>query len=231
MVILVDFIYDNGQMPEMNFKGINRISRFHDEKGNFVDLAGVPYAIPAFCSAAAKRLFGYRAKVPMISYRARRVIDKFLTPETQMIEFGSGNSTPWFAERVGKLISIEDQLPWFEHTKSLLKDRQITNVQYEYRPGNTYTDLSSIADNSLDFALIDGTDRQGCIFAITPKLKVGSMIYLDNSDKDMLFPDGDLRRAEKALRALVEKRSGNVRLFSDFSPTNFFVEQGMLAQL
>ena len=219
-----------GPVPRMNFKGTNRISRFHDEKGNFVDIAGVPNAIPAFCSAAAKRLFGYRAKVPMISYRARQVIDNFLTPETQMIEFGSGNSTPWFAERVGKLISIEDQLPWFEHTKSLLKDRQITNVQYEFRPDNTYTDLSSIKDNSIDFALIDGTDREGCIFAVTPKVKAGGVIYLDNSDKDMLFPDGDLRRAEKALRLAVENRAGTIRLFSDFSPTNFFVEQGILAQ-
>lgn len=215
----------------MKFKTTNRISRFHDEKGNFVDIAGIPYAIPAFYSAAAKRLFGYRAKVPMISYRARHAIDQFLTTETQMIEFGSGNSTPWFAERVGKLISIEDQQSWFEHTNSLLKKRQLTNVQYEFRPDNSYTDLSAIEDNSLDFALIDGTDREGCIFSIASKLKAGGMVYLDNSDKDMLFPNGDLRRAEKALRAFVERRSGKIRVFSDFSPTNFFVEQGMLAQL
>jgi hypothetical protein len=71
----------------------NRISRFHDEKGNLCDFAGMPYAIPAITSAAVKRLFGYHPKVPMISYRARRQIEHILSPESRMVEFGSGNST------------------------------------------------------------------------------------------------------------------------------------------
>lgn len=88
--------------------GENRISRFHDEKGNFVDLPGLLNAVPAFTSAAAKRLFGYRPRVPVISYRARRLIANLLTPESRMVEFGSGNSTPWFAARSGRVLSIED---------------------------------------------------------------------------------------------------------------------------
>jgi DNA replication protein DnaC len=55
--------------------GKNRISRFHDEKGNFVDLAGWLNAFPAFTTATVKRWYNYRPKVPMISYRARRAIE------------------------------------------------------------------------------------------------------------------------------------------------------------
>jgi len=47
----------------------------------------------------------------------------------------------------------------------------------------------------------------------------------------MTFPDGDLRRAEAALLDAVRARGGSIRYFSDFSPTNFFVEQGALARL
>lgn len=212
-------------------RGGHRVSRFHDEKGNFVDLASLPNSIPAFVSAAAKRLFGFRPCVPMISYRARRVIETFLGPDVRMIEFGSGNSTPWFAARVGYLYSIEDLPDWYEHVQRIIKQLGVTNVRHELRQAENYANLSIVEDGSIDFALVDGTDREGCIRAVLPKLKAGGCVYLDNSDKDMARPDGDLRRAETALREAVNARGGTLRCFSDFSPSNFFVEQGMLARL
>ena len=211
--------------------GEQRISRFHDEKGNFVDFGGARYAFPAFISALAKRLFGYRPPVPMISYRGRQAIEKILRPDSRMVEFGSGQSTLWFAVRVGNLLSIEDDAGWFAHVQRELATRSIPNVRHELRTVDTYADLSSIENGSLDFALVDGRDRAACIHAILPKLKVGGWLYLDNSDKDMTRPDGDLRRAEAELRQAVADRDGRILSFSDFSPTNFFVEQGMLAQL
>ncbi|MBO6949153.1 MAG: hypothetical protein JJ855_14310 [Rhodospirillales bacterium] len=210
---------------------IYRKSRFHDEKGNFVDIGNIHHAVPAFWSAIKKRVFGKRPLVPMISYRARREIAGLLTPETHMIEFGSGNSTPWFARRVQSLISVEDDPGWYEHVNRVLTSMQITNVDHTLRDEESYADVSGIADASLDFALVDGTDRAGCIKAVVPKLKPDGYLYLDNSDKDMTIPDGDLRRAEAALLEAVTARGGSVLYFSDFSPTNFFVEQGMLVRL
>ena len=99
------------------------------------------------------------------------------------------------------------------------------------RSAETCADPSDIEDGSLYFALVDGTDREGCVRAVVPKLKPDGWLYLDNTDKDMTFPDGDLRRAETALREAVSLRGRSLRCFSDFSPTNFFVEQGMLARL
>lgn len=211
--------------------GDKRISRFHDEKGNFVDLAGLPNAVPALLSAAAKRLFGRRPEVPMISYRARRVIGRLLTPGTRMVEFGSGNSTPWFAERVGFLLSVEDLPEWHAAVRRKLDARGFVHVRYELRGGAGYADLSDIDDGSLDFVMIDGTDRAGCVVSAMTKLKPGGWIYLDNSDKDTDTVDGDLRRAERALLDAVAARGGEITRFSDFSPGNFFVEQGMLARL
>jgi len=208
-----------------------RKSRFHDEKGNWVDARNVHHAVPAFFSALGKRLFGKRPLVPMISYRARGEIEAILSPVTRMIEFGSGNSTPWFASRVAHLISIEDDADWCAHVRRVLEDMRIENVRHELRSAENYADVSDIADASLDFALVDGTDRAACIAAVVPKLKPGAWLYLDNSDKDMTFPDGDLRRAEAALLDAVRTRNGAIRYFSDFSPTNFFVEQGALARL
>lgn len=213
------------------FAAQNRRSRFHDEKGNFVDIAGIPNAFPALASAAAKRLIGYRPGVPMISYRARRQIGRILRSDFRMVEFGSGNSTAWFAARVGFLLSVEDLPDWYDQVQRQLEARRIDNVEHVLRSSDAYADLSEIEDGSLDFALVDGTDREGCVKAVVSKLKPGGWLYLDNSDKDMTSPNGDLRRAETALHEAVDMRSGDVRCFSDFSPTNFFVEQGMLARL
>ena len=50
-------------------------------------------------------------------------------------------------------------------------------------------------------------------------------MYLDNSDKDINRPNGDLRRAEAAFtQGGYGTREDQSRYFSDFSPTNFFVE-------
>ena len=149
------------------------------------DFAGMPYAIPAIASAAAKRLFGYRPKVPMISYRARRQIEHILSPESRMVEFGSGNSTRWFASRVSFLLSVEDLPDWYEHVQQQLEERRIANVKHVLRSAETYADLSDIEDGSLHFALVDGTDREGCVRAVVPKLKSDGWLYLDNTDKDM----------------------------------------------
>jgi predicted O-methyltransferase YrrM len=211
--------------------GANRISRFHDEKGNFVDTAGLVNALPALASALARRLFDRRPRVPMISYRARRVIAGLLTPETRMVEFGSGHSTPWFAARVGSLLSVEDDPDWHARVSALLAERGFENVRHELRDAAGYADLSYFAGASLDFVLVDGTDREGCVRAAAAKLKPGGYLYLDNSDKDMTIPGGDLRRAEAALVEAVRARGGELRYFSDFSPGNFFVEQGALARL
>ena len=84
----------------------NRISRFHDEKGNRVDVRGMMYAPLAFATAVLRVVFGYRPRQPTISYRARTVIDGLLDSTSRVAEFGSGMSTPWLAGRCGFLLSV-----------------------------------------------------------------------------------------------------------------------------
>jgi len=209
----------------------NRISRFHDEKGNRVDLTGALYAPLAFASAVGRVAFGYRPPRPMLSYRATRVIDDLLKNDWRCVEFGSGLSTGWFARRCDFLLSVEDNSDWHALVQARIRSAGINHVQYELRERGDYADLSAFADASFDFVLIDGWDRHGCVLSAVSKVRAGGWIYLDNSDKDMTIPNGDLRRAEAALLAAVEDRGGTVRYFVDFSPTNFFVEQGLLVQL
>jgi hypothetical protein len=223
----------DNQRPMDNQLGVRalRRSRFHDEKGNRIDFGGMIYAPAALISAILRVGFGYRGRRPMISYRAARVIEAELTPQSRCVEFGSGFSTPWLARRCGFLLSLENDQLWHDTVRQMLAGPEFSHVRYEFRVPEAFAELSNIDDGSLDFIMIDGWDRHGCVQCALSKVKPGGMIYLDNSDKDMTRPDGDLRRAETALLDAVTARSGSVRYFTDFAPTNFFAEQGMMARL
>lgn len=208
-----------------------RKSRFHDEKGNLIDVGGAIYAPAALTSAALRVVFGHRPARPLISYRATKRLDGLLRKDWRGVEFGSGYSTPWLARRLGFLLSIEDDPDWHRRVANLLADVAPDAVRHELRSAATYADLSNFPDGFFDFALVDGTRRADCVAAVVPKIRPGGWLYLDNSDKDMTNPDGDLRRAEALLLEHVRQRGGETIYFTDFAPTNFFVEQGLLARL
>ncbi len=205
-----------------------RRTRFHDEKGHFVGTRGLVHAPLALATAALKVLTGWRPVRPMISFAATREIARILTPLARVVEFGSGLSTPWLAKRCGWLLSVEDDPGWHAKIATILARDSMRHVRYELRTGADYSALSGLSDGSIDFALVDGTDRAGCVAAVVPKIRQGGWLYLDNSDKDMTRPDGDLRRAEAALRAAAAARGGVITPYTDFSPGNFFAEEGLL---
>lgn len=205
-----------------------RKSRFHDEKGNLVDAGWLWPAAFAFGTAAAKRLFGFRLQRPMISIRATDQLAAFLRKDFNAVEFGSGMSTPWLAKRCGFLLSVEDHREWAGRVRQMLaKLGTADNVRYELRSRETYADLSGFPDGHFHFALIDGSDRRHCVRSVLPKMVVGGVIYLDNSDKDA-GKIGDLSLAEELLLETANSHDWPVRVFTDFSPTNFFVEQGVM---
>ena len=209
----------------------NRKSRFHDEKGNRVDAGGLIYAVPAFVTAVLRVAFDYRPERPTISYRAQRRLNELIQSDWRCAEFGSGMSTPWLARRCAFLLSVENDQTWHRKVERMIAAAGLGNVSYEFRQPDQFADLAAYPDGHFDFVLIDGWDRHGCVVSALAKLKPGGWIYLDNSDKDMTIPGGDLRRAEEALLEAVRARDGSIEYFVDFSPTNFFAEQGLLARL
>jgi len=123
-----------------------RKSRLHDEKGHLVDFAGLCYAPIAIGTGLLRKFFNRRPKMPWISYRAIKKLDQLIQPDWQVIEFGSGSSTAWIAKRCGFLYSIEDHEQWHQFVSDQLKSQGISNIKYEFRIEDEYTDLSSIEE-------------------------------------------------------------------------------------
>ena len=104
-------------------------------------------------------------------------------------------------------------------------------VRYELRTLDGYADLSDYENGSLDFAVVDGVIRATCVESVLPKLKPGGYLYLDNSDKDMTIPGGDLRIAEDRVREAARVRGGNLEYFTGLTIGTINTHQGLLAKL
>jgi hypothetical protein len=119
--------------------------------------------------------------------------ERTLRPDMRALEFGSGRSTTWFAQRVGHLTSIEHDPDWHARVRQLLFHAGIQNVDYQliaaehdqepavYQSLPRYVAaLHEFPDNSLDLVIVDGHYRTACIREALPKLKPGGMILVDD---------------------------------------------------
>src|SRR5688500_9598739 len=120
--------------------------RFKDEKGNPIALSRLCRNGPkAFLSCLLRKLFCIRPPVPWISYDARRVIERILPQNADILEFGSGNSTLWYAKRAKSVYSIEDDRAWFAIVQGMLTRSRLGNVHYFLRDPPAYAQFEESA--------------------------------------------------------------------------------------
>ena len=95
-----------------------------------------------------------------------------------MLEWGSGNSSLFFAQRVKELYSIDHNIEWYEKVKQFkIKNQTLVfaDTDYELKPKEFNV--------KFDIILIDGVKREACSKEATKMLNNGGLIILDNSDR------------------------------------------------
>jgi len=132
---------------------------------------------------------------PWLTASAILLLDNWLKKTDVGFEWGSGRSTIWFASRVSKVISIEENKAWFDIVTARLNENSIANrVDYRFvecglreqdeRSSHPYVDVvNEMADASLDFALVDGNLRLACLRSVQSKIKPGGLLILDNANR------------------------------------------------
>ena len=127
--------------------------------------------------------------VPWLTRQAVEILDDRLEPSDVGLEWGSGRSTLWFAQRVAHLTSIEHNDHWYKRIKKLLRDKGIENVELLFAPleakDSTQPDYIRVAAElpkaSLDFILIDGRLRDQCTELALQLIKPDGMLIIDDS--------------------------------------------------
>lgn len=122
---------------------------------------------------------------PWLTADAVKILSSMLLSTDIGVEYGSGRSTKWFAQRLQHLTSIENDSNWFYKVNQSLVDLPnkagvdyrlcVSDEEYAAQP---YT----FTDNSIDFCLIDGAVRDHCALAMLPKIRAGGIIVVDNAN-------------------------------------------------
>ena len=120
------------------------------------------------------------APLPWYTYPAIEFLNQFDFSDSNVFEFGSGNSSLYWAKRCSTLISIEHNPYWYNKIKHNLKSNQRLFLRKEK---DEYVKSINEFETKFDIIIIDGAFRQDCATEIKKNLLLESgMVILDNSD-------------------------------------------------
>lgn len=147
--------------------------------------------------------------IPWYTYPAIEYLESFDFKDCDVFEFGSGNSSLYWAKRACSVCSVEDSQAWFEEvSKKKLGNQIILN-----RSDKTgYVQSLPEQGKLFEIIVVDGNWRYECVVEAINCLINGGMIVLDNSD----------RKIEKECGKLLRGHGFMQIDFSGFGPINHY---------
>lgn len=119
--------------------------------------------------------------IPWITYPSLTFLEGRVKKEFVVFEYGSGNSTLWWAQRSSAVISCEHDAEWYKQVLTRIPSNvDLNHIQLEY--GGVYSNLIKQYTNAFDVIFIDGRDRVNCVINSLGALKATGVVILDNSD-------------------------------------------------
>src|SRR4051794_26426455 len=107
-----------------------RPTRFHTERGEPIPLSALR-DVPA---SLRLRLTGATPEFPWMAPTAVSQLARLMRPDWHVLEFGSGTSTAWYAERTGRVTSLEHNAEWLAIVRRRLDARGIENAVLRHVP-------------------------------------------------------------------------------------------------
>ncbi len=111
-----------------------------------------------------------------------------LTKEMTIFEYGAGNSTFWYAERVKNVHSVEHDKDWYEDLSK--KIPQNVSIKYVDLVANQRGYIENIKENQIfyDIIIVDGRRRNDCVMFGIDYLTPKGVLILDNSEREDYIP-------------------------------------------
>ena len=129
--------------------------------------------------------------IPWFTYPSIKFIDTRLNKELDVFEFGCGNSTIWFANRVKSIVSVENDNEWIE----AISPKMPPNSKIVYQPleiDGTYSKECINQNRKFQVIIIDGRDRINCAKNCFEALSDDGVIIFDNSHTELYKPAADI---------------------------------------
>jgi len=122
-----------------------------------------------------------RKPIPWYTYPAIDFLEKRLTKEMKVFEYGCGNSTRWYADKVNSVTSVEHDPKWFEIvSQDLPKNVKLIRQDLE---DQQYASEITRTQEKFDVVVIDGRDRFASTRFSISCLKENGILVFDNSER------------------------------------------------
>ncbi len=146
--------------------------------------------------------------IPWYSYPSIEYLSNLDFRQKTIFEYGSGNSSAFWAQRCRQILSVEDNAEWHKIVSASLQSNQRLLLVTERE---LYIAAVSQSEVRPDVIIVDGSHRFACAEAARQALAPGGMIILDNSD---WHPK----------TAAMLRGSGLIQVdFTGFNPINYYV--------
>lgn len=129
--------------------------------------------------------------IPWYTYPSIEFIEPKVKREWNVFEWGSGNSTLWWSQRVNRVISVDHDPEWFRSISNQMPDNVSIKLITEKTSYIQALEQSVSETNGalLDVIVIDGEWRNECAKQAINFLSPEGVIIFDNTDR-IMFREG-----------------------------------------
>lgn len=121
--------------------------------------------------------------IPWCTYGFNDFIDERLQDHFDVLEFGSGNGTLYYATKVNKIKAIEHDKVWFDKIKKNMPSN-VDLVFKDYVKDGEYSKYCSETDDRYHILIVDGRDRVNCAKKSYQYLCEDGILVLDDSERE-----------------------------------------------
>jgi len=149
--------------------------------------------------------------LPWVTYSFIDFIKERITKTQHIFEYGSGSSTIFYAERAGKVTSVEHDKGWFDKVKGT-SPANAEMIFCELHRDGEYARKAMLLDKKFNIIIVDGRDRVNCCKYSLEALSPDGVIILDDSEREVYQP----------ARLLLKENGFKEISFSGISPGLFY---------
>lgn len=125
--------------------------------------------------------------IPWVTYSFIDFIKGRIQKDHLVFEFGSGNSTFFYARLAGKVVSVEHDQDWFNKI-SATKPANSDMIFCGLKPDGDYCRMPLSLAQKFNVIIVDGRDRVNCCLQGMEALTEDGVIVLDDSERDFYQP-------------------------------------------
>lgn len=122
--------------------------------------------------------------IPWFTYSSIDFLKERIKPDMTAFEYGSGNSTLFFAQQIKKIYSVETNKNWYEKVKKDLPQNAEIFYLDSHIDANGYTQVINLTNQKYDIIIIDALYRNDCMINSFKYLNENGVIILDDSERE-----------------------------------------------